>query len=115
MAYATRDVSDAMSKASGVALTDLKVDGGAAANDWLMQFQSDTLGVTVARPDVVETTGLGAAGLAGLAAGVWSSPEEFAAHRTYERFTPDGGRPVGYEGWQRAVATALHWARSVRQ
>lgn len=111
MAYSTRDVADAMAGVSGVALKDLKADGGAAANDWLMQFQSDTLGVPVSRPDVVETTALGAAGLAGLAAGVWSSPEEFAAARTYHGFEPQPADPDLYEGWKRAVRTALYWAR----
>src|SRR5690606_17280565 len=71
MAYATRDVVDAMEADSGVAARELAVDGGVAQNDWLMQFLADVLGVPVRRPDVVETTALGAAGLAGLALGVW--------------------------------------------
>lgn len=111
MAYSTRDVVESMATASGVALAELKTDGGAAANDWLMQFQADTLGVRVARPDVVETTALGAAGLAGLATGVWSSPEAFLQGRSYRWFEP-GPKPVGgYAAWRRAVAAALHWAR----
>ncbi|MBI4419952.1 MAG: glycerol kinase GlpK, partial [Gemmatimonadetes bacterium] len=111
MAYSTRDVMDAMAGGSGVSLSELKTDGGAAANDWLMQFQADVLGVRVARPDVVETTALGAAGLAGLAAGVWKKPEEFAASRHYARFEPARSLDRAYEGWRRAVETALFWAR----
>jgi glycerol kinase len=112
MAYSTREVVDAMASASGVPLEELRVDGGAAANDWLMQFQADTLGVRVARPDVVETTAMGAAGLAGLASGVWQSPEEFIARRRYAAFEPGPANDGGYAGWRRAVATSLHWARN---
>ncbi|HWP36197.1 MAG TPA: glycerol kinase GlpK [Gemmatimonadales bacterium] len=112
MAYSTRDVVEAMVAESGVKLVDLRVDGGAAANDWLMQYQADLLGTNVARPDVVETTALGAAGLAGLAAGVWASPDDFATGRQYHVFRP-GPEPVGgYQGWRRAVSAALHWARA---
>jgi glycerol kinase len=112
MAYSTRDVVEAMVAQSGVRLVDLRVDGGAAANDWLMQYQADLLGASVARPDVVETTALGAAGLAGLAAGVWTSPEDFVSGRRYQVFRP-GPEPVGeYRGWRRAVSAALHWARA---
>lgn len=112
MAFGTRDVLEAMSAASGVPLTELKVDGGAAANDWLVQFQTDTLGVPVARPDVVETTALGAAGLAGLATGVWRNAADFLASRSYQWFHPAGARDAEYREWQRAVETALWWARS---
>ena len=112
MAYGTRDVATAMSYTSGIGLEAMKVDGGAATNDWLMQFQSDVLGVSVTRPDVVETTALGAAGLAGLATGVWDSPEQFAASRTYRSFAPGEPRDEAYRGWQRAVDAALHWARN---
>jgi glycerol kinase len=111
MAYSTKDVVTAMSAASGVPPADLKVDGGAAANDWLMQFQADVLGVRVARPDLVETTALGAAGLAGLATGVWKDANAFAGSRRYDDFLP---RPIGadgYEGWQQAIRTALYWSR----
>ncbi len=117
MAYSTRDVADAMVAATGVPLTSLRVDGGAAANDWLMEFQAAVLGVPVLRPDVVETTALGAAGLAGLATGVWPDASRFAATRTYRRFEPlsgsTGARPEpGYAAWRRAVETALFWARA---
>jgi glycerol kinase len=111
MAFGTRDVATAMSGVSETPLVSLKVDGGAAANDWLMQLQADLLGVPVARPDVIETTALGAAGLAGLAAGVWASPEEFAASRTYRGFDPRNPPESAYVGWQRAVRAALSWAQ----
>jgi glycerol kinase len=94
--------------------THLRVDGGAAANDWLMQFQADHLGVAVERPDVVETTALGAGALAGLAAGVWNDPGEFLAGRTFTRFEP-GAAPEqvasNLAGWRRAVRATLAWAR----
>ncbi len=112
MAFGTRDVLEAMSTASGVPLAELKVDGGAAANDWLVQFQTDTLGVRVARPDVVETTALGAAGLAGLATGVWRDATHFLASRSYQWFEPAVSREAEYREWRRAVGTALGWARS---
>jgi glycerol kinase len=112
MAYGTADVVSAV-RSQGVALDRLRVDGGATANDWLMQFQADVLRVTVERPSVIETTALGAAGLAGLAGGVWQSPEEFLASRDFTRFAPrqsldDVER--GYDGWRRAVRAALAWA-----
>ncbi len=113
MAFSTRDVLEAMTADAKLRLHALQVDGGAAANDWLMQFQADLLGVPVARPDVVETTALGAAALAGLAAGVWQEPQEFLAGRRFRRFEPGAdARAVRARGaeWQRAVETALHWA-----
>src|SRR5256712_1801787 len=113
MAFSTKDVLDAMLADAKLRLASLLVDGGAAANDWLMQFQADLLGVTVARPDVVETTALGAAGLAGLGAGLWKSATDFLAGRSFTRFSPGAARrsvharaPRG----ARAVETALHWA-----
>jgi glycerol kinase len=112
MAFSTRDVMDRMSQESGVRLAELKVDGGAAANGWLMQTQADLLGVRVGRPDVVETTALGAAGLAGLATGVWCGPEEFLEARAYHWFEPGARRDQAYVQWQRAVGAALHWART---
>jgi glycerol kinase len=110
MAYSTREVAEAMAGASGVRLGELKADGGAAANDWLMQFQADVLGVPVARPDLVETTALGAAALAGLATGVWPDTAAFLASREYRWFEPKRSREAVYEEWQRAVRTALYWA-----
>ena len=113
MAYGTKEVLDAMSADAKLRLHALQVDGGAAANDFLMQFQADLLGVPVARPDVVETTALGAAALAGLALGVWKEPRDYLAGRRFKRFVPGAGaRAVraGEAEWRRAIATALHWA-----
>ncbi len=110
MAYSTREVFEAMTETSGVRLNDLKVDGGASENDWLMQFQADLLGVRVSRPDVVETTALGAAGLAGLATGVWKDAAEFGATRQYRSFERGRELEAEFDGWKRAVETALHWA-----
>lgn len=79
-----------------------------------MQFQSDVLGVPVERPDLVETTALGAAGLAGIAAGVWPDADAFHRSRTFSRFEPTAGPSVarqGLGGWRRAVRAAVHWAR----
>ncbi len=112
MAFSTMDVAGAMEQAAGVPLGELKVDGGAAANGWLMQFQSDVLKVRVARPEIVEITALGAAGLAGLAAGVWSDAEDFSRHRQYSWFEPACDSDMGYGAWRRAVAAALAWART---
>ena len=117
MAYATHDVLGDMRTQGGVPFDRLRVDGGATANDWLMQFQANVLGVPVERPDIVETTALGAAGLAGLAAGLWANGDEFLAGRHFTRFTPTAdatataGYAAGYAGWRRAVRCALSWAR----
>jgi len=111
MAFSTREVLEAMTKDSGLALADLKVDGGATANDWLMQFQADVLGVPVRRPDVIETTALGAAGLAGLATGVWKSAADFVRARQYRDFAPGAMPEAAMREWRRAVRTTLYWAR----
>jgi glycerol kinase len=115
MAFSTKDVLDAMAADARLRLSALQVDGGAAANDWLMQFQADVLGVPVARPDLIETTALGAAGLAGLAAGVWRTPEAFLRGRTFTSFRPRrAGRRAargGLEQWHRAIGALLHWSR----
>ncbi len=116
MAYATRDVLGDMRLNGGVPFDRLRVDGGATSNDWLMQFQADVLGVPVERPDVIETTALGAAGLAGIAAGVWATAEHFLESRRFTRFTPGPGQRNANEahrGWRRAVRAALSWARDV--
>jgi glycerol kinase len=113
MAYSTADVLDDMHRACGVPFERLRVDGGAAANDWLMQFQADVLGVSVERPDMVETTALGAAGLAGLGAGVWKSADEFVATRSFTSFSPTmerRNRDRLTSGWRRAVRAAISWA-----
>ena len=117
MAYGTRDVVDTMSTHGLGRPHVLRVDGGAAANDWLMQFQADQLGIPVERPDLVETTALGAAGLAGLAAGVWSKPSEFIAGRAFTRFEPSAElrqAAADLAGWRRAVRAALSWATDSR-
>lgn len=116
MAYSTRDVLEAMIGDSGVDAQDLAVDGGAAANDWLMQFQADLLGLPVKRPQMLETTALGAAGLAGLATGVWPDAEAFGASRPEpDGFQPDmspADRRTLVAGWNRAVAAAKAWAQA---
>ncbi len=90
IAFQTRDIVEAMNKDSGIELTELKVDGGAARNNFLMQFQADVLGVSVDRPILVETTAAGSAFLAGLAVGFWSSPDELKGVRKNERcFEPE--------------------------
>lgn len=114
MAFQTRDVVDAMLRAGGVPLASLKIDGGASAMDVLCQFQADLLGVPVQRPAVQETTALGAAFLAGLGVGVWSSKEEAASAWTLDReFTPTDrqGANAKYAQWQRAVERSLEWDR----
>lgn len=113
MAYQTKDVLSAMEADSGIKLASLKVDGGAVANNMLMQFQADILGVPVDRPQVIETTALGAAYLAGLAVGVWKSRDELChTWKLQNRFTPemDPERSAGYyKGWRKAVKHAMHW------
>jgi glycerol kinase len=114
MSYGTADVIAAARETAGVTVETLRVDGGATANGWLMQHQADVLGIPVERPDMAETTALGAAGLAGVAVGVWRSPDEFLAARQFARFTPSRERVAvlrDYEGWKRAVRAALAWAK----
>jgi glycerol kinase len=114
MAFGTREVLEAMTADSGLGLADLRVDGGAAANDWLMQFQADVLGVAVRRPDVVESTAMGAACLAGLATGVWRTVDEFLAERTFRVFEPGACPERRWKEWQRAIRAVLGWARDGR-
>ena len=117
MAYATDDVLSVMRERAGVPFDRLRVDGGATANDWLMQFQADVLGVPVERPDIIETTALGAAGLAGIATGVWRDAAAFLERREFSVFAPGVGAAVartGAAGWRRAVRAALAWARDAR-
>jgi glycerol kinase len=117
MAFSSADLLRAMTTDARLALAALRVDGGAAANDWLMQYQSDMIGVPVERPDNVETTALGAAGLAGLALGVWPSVDEFLAGRRFTKFQPvigAGEREARWAGWRRAVAATLAWARAAQ-
>ncbi len=113
IAYQSRDVLDAMQKDSGIRLASLKVDGGAVANDFLMQFQSDIMGTKVIRPKLIETTALGAAFLAGLAVGFWKSTAElsdkFSVDREFAPSLPAEQRDQLYAGWQKAVTRAQHW------
>jgi glycerol kinase len=107
IAYQTRDLVEAMEADSGEKLSELRVDGGAAANDFLMQFQADVLGCKIVRPADIETTALGAAYLAGLAAGVWKSTAEveqfWQAERVFEPVIGDRERDALYAGWKHAV------------
>jgi len=115
MAFSSADLITTMLEGMDLRLPRLRVDGGATANRWLMQFQADLLGVPVERPDCVETTALGAAALAGLAVGVWPTLDAFVATRTFESFLPDAlpaEREERRRGWRRAMGAALHWARS---
>lgn len=112
IAYQTRDVLEVMRKDTGKDFQVLKVDGGATANDFLMQFQADILGVRVERPRILETTALGAAGLAGIAAGFWKDKHEFNKKRTVERiFKPSSKvrRDELYKKWRQAVSRCRHW------
>jgi len=115
IAYQTRDVVEVMLHDAGLQLNALRVDGGAVANDWLMQFQADILGVPVQRPATTETTALGVAYLAGLATGYWQSTEQIAAQWSVERtFEPRMGaaeRDALYHDWQRAVERSKHWVQ----
>ena len=114
IAYQTRDVVAAMSADSGLALETLRVDGGAVANDFLMQFQADILGVPVERPAVTETTALGAAYLAGLAVEFWESQEEIAGQwrleKSFEPAMSVDQRELLYARWQAAVERSRGWA-----
>ena len=116
VAYQSRDVLEAMRTDSGLDLSSIRVDGGMSENDFLMQFQSDITSTRVERPLVRETTALGAAYLAGLAVGYWSSQEEIARNWALERvFVPGMGSPTRdklYSGWKRAVERARAWAAS---
>ena len=114
MAFATADVLDVMQQRGRCSFDRLRVDGGATDNRWLMQFQADVLGVPVERPDMAETTALGAAGLAGIAAGVWPDVSAFLGTRHFQSFTPGANAAAARasrEGWSRAVRAALSWAR----
>lgn len=113
MSYQVKDVLEAMAKDSGISLKSLNVDGGAVANNFLMQFQSDILGVKVDRPKVIETTAMGAAFLAGLGVGYWGGMKEIAKVRSTDKvFSPAmkaGRRASLYAGWKKAVERAKGW------
>ncbi len=114
MVFQTRDVVEAMTASSGWPLRELRVDGGAAVMDLLLQLQADQLGVAVTRPVRTETTVLGAAGLAGLGVGLWSSTAELAVTWQAERtFEPEPDRAVGdaaFRSWRRALERSRRWA-----
>ena len=116
IAYQTYDVLKAMEADSGIVLRELRVDGGATANNLLMQFQSGILQVPVIRPTITETTALGAAYLAGLGTGYWDSVEELQQHWAVDRrFEPDMDRAHAQgllKGWQRAVKAAIAWTEA---
>lgn len=117
MAYATHDVLRAMESDSGVTATELRVDGGASRNEWLMGFQAGVVGLPVRRPALVETTALGAAGLAGLAEGIWPSAEDFLSSQPEPTLFQPTMRPSDrarlLRGWNRAVEAAVAWAKDV--
>ncbi len=114
IAWQTRDVVETMRADLQVPIERLQVDGGATKNDFLMQFQADVLGIPVERPKNQESTALGAAGLAGLAAGIWRDASEFAALRRVDRvFEPAMSAPerdAAWHRWRQAVERSLHWA-----
>ena len=114
LAYQTYDIARAMERDSGIHITELKVDGGACANDFLMQFQSDLIGSDVYRPRCIETTALGAAYLAGLAVGFWTSLEDvknnWATDKVFSSRMEEERRVKLLNGWHKAIKCALAWA-----
>ena len=115
IAYQSRDVLHCFEEDTGLRADALQVDGGATANDFLMQFQADLLGIPVRRPEVLETTALGAAYLAGLAVGFWSDRAEIETHwregRRFEPQMPEARRDELYAGWLSAVERSRRWHR----
>lgn len=114
LAYQTKDILNAMQEDSGIQLASLKVDGGACANNILMQFQADILGAEVERPEVIESTALGAAYLAGIQAGLWKKGDIARNRKIQRRFVPlmdEATRIELYKNWQKAVQRTLGWAK----
>jgi glycerol kinase len=112
LAYQTKDILNAMQEDAGIKLASLKVDGGACANNILMQFQADILGTEVERPEVIESTALGAAYLAGIQIGLWKKEDILHNRRIQKRFTSamdDGMRSKLYKGWKKAVERTMGW------
>jgi glycerol kinase len=113
IAYQVRDVMEAMKEDTGISFENIKVDGGAAANNFLMQFQADMMGIKVIRPKVIETTAMGAAFFAGLTEGYWDSQAEIAklwqVDREFESTIEEEDRHRRYMAWKKAVARALDW------
>ena len=115
IAYQVCDVLNAMEADSGISLSSLKVDGGASANNFLMQTQADLIGAPVKRPCCIETTAMGAAYLAGLSVGYWKNKEDvlknWAVDRTMEPSITQEERKQRIKGWKKAVKYAFDWAR----
>lgn len=112
LAYQTKDILNAMQEDAGIKLASLKVDGGASANNILMQFQADILGTEVERPEVIESTALGAAYLAGIQIGLWKQEDIIRNRKIQKRFIPamdDSLRTRLYKGWQKAVKRTMGW------
>lgn len=119
IAYQTMDVLKAMEADAGISIRELRVDGGATANDLLMQFQSDMLNTKVVRPSITETTALGAAYLAGLAVGYWKDTDEIAelwqVDKEFQPLMTEAHRNSLTRGWNRAVSATIHWANDDNQ
>jgi glycerol kinase len=112
LAYQTKDILNAMQEDSGVTLRSLKVDGGACANNILMQFQADILGTEVERPEVIESTAMGAAYFAGIQVGLWKKEDILKNRQIQKRFTPqmeEATRHKLYSGWKKAVERTMRW------
>ena len=114
MAYQVNDLIEAMHQDSGISLKQLRVDGGACANNFLMQFQADILNKEIVRPECIETTALGAAYLAGLAVGYWKSKEDIRKNwkisNTFSSTMEEEYREKLVKGWKKAVKCALCWS-----
>jgi glycerol kinase len=114
IAYQSRDVLEAMEADSGIELKKMRVDGGAAMNDFLMQFQADILGSEVERPEINETTALGAAYLAGLAVGFWENKKELVKKwkkdKDFKSEMTEEKREKLYRGWKKAVERSKDWS-----
>lgn len=112
LAYQTKDILNAMQEDAGITLAMLKVDGGASANNILMQFQADILGTPVERPEVIESTAMGAAYLAGIQIGLWQKEDIIKNRKIQRRFTPQMGEDIRnklYKGWVKAVKRSMDW------
>lgn len=116
LAYQAHDIARSMEQDSGLKITSLRVDGGACANNFLMQFQSDILNSEVVRPKCIETTALGAAYLAGLATGYWKSKDDIRKNwgidKKFQPSMPEQKRKKAVDGWKKAVKTAIFWAEN---
>jgi glycerol kinase len=112
LAYQTRDIIDVMQKDANIKLSSLKVDGGACMNNYLMQFQSDILDSDVIRPDVIETTAMGAGYLAGIFSGIWDEDKIISLQKINKTFSPkidERKRTKIYNGWNKAVKRTFNW------